>query len=124
MKVRSMPVTSAEPVEPTFVTIEPAFVRFGWPDVMRTSLAALYLGGTKWLLQRQAKARGIAPAGKIGREYTWRKSDLDLLLLGPNDEPSAAAKPSHGTATSPRSTTASSTAALERLARIRRGGQP
>lgn len=87
--------------------------RFGWPDVMRTSLAAQYINGSKWTVLRAVEAGKLTPAGRCGRTFTFRKADLDRYLLG-DPVPVASAVPA------PAVTRASSDV-LERLAAIKRG---
>lgn len=89
--------------------------RYGWPDIMRTTLAATYLGGSKWMVLRYVAAGKLTPAGKCGRSLTFRKADLDQLLIGETVTAS-----NDSTVPTPRSV--SNGAALDRIAAIAKAG--
>lgn len=95
---------------------------YGWPDIMRTSIAAEYIGGSKWMVLRAVEAGLLRPVGRLGRTFTFSKASLDAYLAG---EPLASGAANTHTAATPRrsSSTGSSADALDRIATIAKSGR-
>ncbi|MDQ3298951.1 MAG: hypothetical protein M3619_20415 [Myxococcota bacterium] len=92
---------------------------YGWPDVMRTAIAAQYIGGSRWMILRAVEAGQLAPAGKRGRSFTFTKESLDRFLIGERQ-----GRPVASDNVSPRARATSVPGdALDRLAALRRGAR-
>lgn len=99
-----------------------AIATFGWPDVMTTALACTYTARSRWTLYRAVAAGELVAAGRRGRTFTFRKTDLDAWLLGNagnNENPTATAVAP--TASRSNASGSATSSALERLATLRRG---
>ncbi len=91
---------------------------YGWPDVMRTSIAAQYIGGSRWMILRAVEAGHLTPAGRRGRSFTFTKESLDRFMLGEPHSVQVAMREPGGVRATTRS---ASSAALGRLSAIREG---
>ena len=92
---------------------------YGWPDAMTVAVACRYACCTRWTLQRAVRTGALAVAGRRGRRLVFRKTDLTAWMCGPasNDQ----ARPCKMQRSSAAIDT-DSALALERIARVAKGG--
>jgi len=83
---------------------------YGWPPLLRTSVAAKYVQRSKWTLFRAVKEGELAAIGRRGKSLVFARDDLDRWMRGEPVNPPPT-QPDH---TAPRSTS-SKEASLERL---------
>ena len=64
-----------------------AFELYGFPPILPARIAAIYCSCSRWSITRAVKLGELAPAGKRGRSYMFRRSDLDRWMLGEAAKP-------------------------------------
>jgi len=89
-------------------------------EIMNSKEAAEYLRTSQYTLKARARA-GLVPAAKFGREWRFRKSDLDEWLAAGGDDYEARVDEGLAAVTNERMLARESTAPLAEVeARLRR----